>query len=284
MLVFPENSISNSKISDLEEKLKEIRLQENVALLFLEEKGPFGSLKTDAFVRKVLAELKRLNQKGYYVMPVVDGNSPYVLREISEKDKEALNRRINYQENWKPKLLELLQNQVNLKNNGVYQAQEGSFIRLSITEDRFYHLQTVNNENELGFPGAWMLYYTDKKGFWIQKIEPILIIPSCLVCPYGMIENLVNQGYNMEQKQQEILQRLNYNGEKRRRNRPYDCPNPQCDLVFSHNEYGKVYRPRERAFSFPISLNEIGQGYSIIQEKTPTGLKIAKIKGPLRKR
>ncbi|MEM2131463.1 MAG: hypothetical protein QXR96_02985 [Candidatus Woesearchaeota archaeon] len=280
MLVFPENSFSNQNLSNLEEKLKEIGFKENVALLFLQEKGPFGSLRTDAFVRKALAKLKELNQQGYYVMPVVDGSSPYVLREISEEDRKALDRRINYQGNWKPKLLELLQQQVNLINNGVYQAQEGSFIRLSRAEDRFYHLQTQNNENELGFPGAWMLYYNEK-GIWIQKIEPLLIIPSCLVCPYGMIETLANQGYKMEQKQQEILQRLNYNGEKRRRNRPYDCPNNECDLLFSHNEYGQVYR--DRFFTFRIDVEEINGSYSIIEEETPSGLKIAKITGPLRK-
>ncbi|MEM4398025.1 MAG: hypothetical protein QW757_05380 [Candidatus Woesearchaeota archaeon] len=281
MLIFPENSISNSQISDLEKNLQEIGLQDNVALLFLEEKGYFGSLRTDAFVRKALAELKELNQQGYYVMPVVDGNSPYVLREISLEDKEALERRINYSGKWKPRLLETLQQQVNLRDNGVYQAQEGSYIRLSRGEDRFYHLQTQNNENELGFPGAWMLYYNEK-GFWIQKIEPLFIIPSCLVCPYGMIETLVNQGYNMEQKQQEILQKLNYNGEKRRRNRPYDCPNEKCDLVFSHNEYGKVYR--DRFFTFRIGIEEINGNYSIVKETTPSGLKIAKITGPLRKK
>jgi hypothetical protein len=217
----------------------------------------------------VSRRLDKIAEDNSYALPIIDGNSPYTQHPLAESKVEPILRRINFSGHYLGK---------DLANMKLQLSAEGNFVSLSKGESMIYHLQSVNNLNSLGFPGSWMLYYSDthENGFFIQKVEPIKIIASCLVCPYGMIDELVEKGANMPDAEVKIISAV------QKKHQPLFCPNSECRLYFSHNEHGAVYR--DRHFSIHQELNDPGQ-HKLVLEMVPRGhpgMRIAKFIGPLR--
>ncbi|MBN2368064.1 hypothetical protein JXC34_03520 [Candidatus Woesearchaeota archaeon] len=255
---FPQGN--NPDLSLLELCLYEV--DQKIAVVFIEEGGTFGSLFTSNCAKKFLTEMKQINTRGYYVLPVLDGGSKHSMLSLFEEEEKGIDAWIRAEPNHEIPGLTTLKQQLSPKRGG-------RKVRLSKAENIIYNLQVQNNKDEvMHWLGAWMAYYTPEDGFYVEKVEPIQIIGHCLNCDY-----LVGQYESQRQAfpVQDVRKQMHRKG------------NSRPDLCQDYNCWKHKGRPGEpyRNFRYAISQELSPENHRLIVEQTPGGLNLAKFVGCL---
>lgn len=217
---------------------------ETIIPIFIEQKGYFGSVLAGQSWEGIVGIVQSYTARSpnSSALFILDGDLPNVHKPLLLKEQEALEQRLNASVPYVNDKLRIIREQLAQQRNGTY-------VRLGELEREIYNLYTSSQSSTKGYPGAWMLYYSQEKGLHVRKVEPILVVARCYACE-PLFEKL-SQTPNMEwQKEDNNISTAVKAGQ-----RPGQCPNHECQDYQSGRTHGNVYK--NRFFSVGSELSSI---------------------------